>query len=126
MRKVKKVLAGILASLSFTGGTRALGKDKIQNDVENTFSSSAKLSKTEQEQIDAYMSGFGQSFGYDSCNTSIAIEGYNGGNSEFVVEAGNETAINALGIGRNDLPTKGNAPNNNNILAQIFAKSVKI
>jgi len=50
MRKVKKVLAGILASLSFTGGTRALGKDKIQNDVENTFSSSAKLSKTEKVQ----------------------------------------------------------------------------
>ena len=50
MRKVRKVLAGALTMLSFLGNNRALGKDKIQNDYENTFSSSAKLSKTEEVQ----------------------------------------------------------------------------
>lgn len=50
MRKVRKVLAGALTMLSFLGNNRALGKDKIQNDDENTFSSSAKLSETEKVQ----------------------------------------------------------------------------
>ena len=31
MKKIKRILAGVLTYLSFTGGTRALEKDKIQN-----------------------------------------------------------------------------------------------
>ena len=40
MKKIKKILAVTLTALSFAGGTRAHEKDKIQNDYENTFSSS--------------------------------------------------------------------------------------
>ena len=116
--QMQKIVATNSVQFKLIEGTKA-------EDYRETVEYKA-LSKAEQEQIDAYMSGFGQSFGYHDCNTSIAIEGYNGGDYEFGVEAGNKTAINALGIGRNDLPTKGNAPNNNNILAQIFAKSVGV
>ena len=50
MKNFKKILAGALAVLSFSGDTRAVEKDKIQNDVENIFGSSAELSKTENIQ----------------------------------------------------------------------------
>ncbi len=50
MKNFKKILAGALAVLSFSGDTRAVKKDKVQNDVENIFGSSTELSKTENIQ----------------------------------------------------------------------------
>lgn len=82
------------------------------------------LTETQQNEIYSLLSANGQSFGYNDSATDIIIEGYKGNYNFDPAELGEE-AKEALGIGKT-LPEKGNAPNNNTIIAQIFAEAIGI
>lgn len=89
------------------------------------------LPPEEQSTIDLWLTTRGQSFGYHQCATSVSIEGYQSKGFAFNKYTQTGFSRRALGIQENGiehphLPIRGNAPNNNHNLAQIFAKSVGV
>ena len=79
-----------------------------------------RASQKERNEIDAWLTAEGQSYGYRNNASLVVIEGYNGNGYDFGNNTTNQAATDALGINQ-ALPVRGNAPNNNVILTQLYA-----
>ena len=89
------------------------------------------LSPEDKQTVDFYMTARGQSFGYRNNSAIAIIEGYESQGYDFIGNTTERDAKKALGIDENNqtrqnLPVKGNAPNNNVVLSQLFARAAGV
>ncbi len=85
----------------------------------------------EKNEIDTWMTADGQTWGYRQNATMVSIEGYRSKGYDFIGNTTNKDSKRAFGIDdnnqtRTNLPVRGNAPNNNTVLSQIFARAAGV
>ena len=96
----------------------------LAQDYRNTPTYQA-MDQSQRELIDLWMCAGKNGFGYKDCRTMVLIEGYQGSPDAFSSIPADSEAGKALGVGL-ELPEKGNAPNNNALATQIYARALGI